>query len=102
MQKHLKIVLIAIIGLFFSIATLEIDTFGYDNTFFDAYDSYVHVDNEVLHHDSKLDQSYFAYLEVIQLPATPSIILTAKQKGYFLCPRVHRRQLYLTQSSLLI
>ena len=102
MQKHFKIVLIAVIGFFFSIATLEIDLLGYDNTFFDAYDSYAHVDNQTLHHASKIDQGCFACSEVIQSPVSPSVILISKYEGYFLPRRLQKRKLYLTQSLLLI
>src|SRR6267154_3069490 len=102
MEKHLKIFLIAVIGFFFSLATLEIDAFGYDNTFFDAYDSYVHVDNQTLHHASKIDLGCFVCPEIIQSPVSPPIILISKYEGSFLSLRFQKRKLYLTQSSLLI
>ncbi|SRR5260221_3513314 len=102
MQKYLKIVLIAVVGFFFSIATLEIDAFGYDNTFFDAYDSYVHVDNQTLHHASKIDQGCFAYPGIIQSSVSSASILISHYEGYFLSPWPQKRKLYLAQSSLLI
>jgi hypothetical protein len=102
MQKRPKIVWIAVIGFFFSIATLEIDAFGYDNTFFDAYDSYVHVDNQPLYHASKIDQGCFTCPGIIQSSVSPASILISCYEGYFLSPWHQKRKLYLTQSSLLI
>jgi hypothetical protein len=100
-DKMIKIILIALIGGFFSIAILEIDVFNYDNTFFDTYDSYIKIDNGVT-------------LPVIQVK---SIKLAAKiYPSFTLCdiklPRIfndrrlllqpYKRKLFLVKSSLLI
>jgi hypothetical protein len=102
MQGHLKILVIAVFGFFFSIATLEIDAFGCDNTFFDAYDSYVHVENQVSHHVNKVDQGFFGCPEIIQSSGSPLVKFTSNLKEYFFPIRFYKRKLYLELSSLLI
>jgi len=102
MQKSLKIVLIAFTGFFFSIATLEIDAFGYDNIFFDTYDAYVHVDYQGLHDDSVIDDNSCTYSEAQQPIIYPSIISVSSYEESFSSVRLYSRKLYLTQSSLLI
>lgn len=41
-----RMLLVCLLGFFFTAATLEIDFLDYDNTFFDQYDSYVKVDSK--------------------------------------------------------
>ena len=103
MKKKIKIIVIALVGIFFSIATLEIDIFDYDNSFFDNYDSYVKVDNKVAQR--------VLQVEFNKLPA-PEIILplfcssnciqspTLNEERLFLHP--YKRKLFLVKSSLLI
>jgi|SRR6476660_7346594 len=102
MQKHLKIILIAVLGIFFSVATLEIDAFGYDNTFFDTYDSYLHVDNQVLQHHTQIEHGCIDCPEIIRSPNSPFIKSASRNDAYFLSSRLQKRKLYLSKSSLLI
>jgi hypothetical protein len=102
MSKTLKIILIGVIGLFFSISTLEINVFGYENTFFDTYDSYVQVDNPVLHQVKKADLVSFTFPGITPPPFFSSVVLPPKVEESTLPPCSHKRKLYLVQSSLLI
>lgn len=45
MRDFLKTVIVFLVSLCFSIAVLEIDTIGYDHTFFDSCDTYVQSSN---------------------------------------------------------
>src|ERR1043166_9289133 len=44
MSRISKAFFIILTGVFFTRAVLEVDAFGCDNTFFDAYDTYIHPD----------------------------------------------------------
>jgi hypothetical protein len=102
MSKTVKIILIGVIGLFFSISTLEIDVFGYENTFFDTYDSYVQIDNPVLHQVKKADLVSFTFPGITPPPFFSSVVLPPRVEESTLYPCSHKRKLYLAQSSLLI
>jgi hypothetical protein len=102
MSKTFKIISIGLFGFFFSIATLEIDVFGYDNTFFDSYDSYIQVDNQVLNPDTKADLDSFTFPEVTPSPFFDSALLLFEYEASSLPPFRYKRKLYIVQSSLLI
>ena len=102
MSRTFKIILIALLGFFFSIATLEIDVFGYDNTFFDTYDSYLPVYNQVLHQVNTADQDSFTFLEVTPSPFFVFIFLQSSFDESSLCQHPYKGKLYLVKSSLLI
>ena len=102
MPKTFKIILVALVGFFFSIATLEIDVFGYDNTFFDTYDSYIQVDNQVLNQDTKADLDSFNFPDATPSPFFNSVIRPSEHVASSLPPFLYKRKLYIVQSSLLI
>src|SRR6267378_7581910 len=102
MPSILKILLITLVGFFFSIAILEIDVFDYDNTFFDAYDSYVQVDNQLFHQGGHVGQDCFALSQITLPPFCPFITFPTKGEDSVLSVRPHKGKLYLTKSALLI
>ncbi len=102
MRNNIRVIVVAVVGLFFSIATLEIDVFDYDNTFFDTYDSYVQVDNQVSHQGSDIGQSFLAFSEITPSLCYSIIKMPIACKDQSLPFRPHKRKLYLIKSSLLI
>src|SRR3977135_3904138 len=103
MPNSIRIIIVAIVGFLFSIATLEIDVFDYDNTFFDSYDSYVHVDNQVSPQGSSVEQDCVAFSEITPSSLFSLIVkIPTVYKGWSLPFRPHKRKLYLIKSSLLI
>ena len=103
MPNTIRITIVAIVGFLFSIATLEIDVFDYDNTFFDTYDSYVHVDNEVSPQSSGVELDCVAFSAIsASLLFSLIVKIPIVYKDCSLPFRPHKRKLYLIKSSLLI
>ena len=102
----LKITFPCLIGVFFTIATLEIDVCGYDNTFLDPYDSYLQVDTQSILSSDKVntqdgnDSSGEIYRSCSRVVTDGSLFIFIKV--VISDPRSRKRKLYLTKSSLLI
>ncbi len=102
MSKLAKIILVAAVGFFFSIATLEIDFPDYDNTFFDSYDFYLQADNLLSHPGGDVDQDCFAPSAMAPSWSPISVTLPARCEVSHSKVYPHKRKLYLIKSSLLI
>lgn len=104
--KFLKIAFAFLIGVFFTIATLEIDVCGYDNTFLDPYDSYLQVDSQSIQSSDesgiqngiespeKFSISSSLYCTIGPLCAFNIVVISDLP--------LPKRKLYLVKSSLLI
>ena len=106
MIKFLKIAFPFLIGVFFTIAALEIDLCGYDNTFLDPYDSYLQVDSQSIQSSDEL-----GIQNRIEPPEKFSICSSLHCTIGPLCAfnsvvisdlPLLKRKLYLAKSSLLI
>lgn len=103
MSKNKRLVIASLFGFFFSVATLEIDIFDYDNTFFDAYDSYVKIDSKATQRILTLDFERLASPEIIAWTYSDSSVIEVaspkepRSSNYF-----YRPKLFLIKSSLLI
>jgi hypothetical protein len=101
MSRLFKIILIAIVGTFFSLATLEIDVFGFDNTFFDTYDLYVQADNPVSPQFNQVDLGNIILPRTSLIVPFTTVIGSRYQVSSLLACR-YKRKLYIAQSTLLI
>ena len=103
MLKAYKILLACFLGFFFCIATFEVDVFGYDNTFFDTYDSYVKMDSKVVQQILNIEFDRFAFSEIILFSYNDSPVITVlfsrepRSANYF-----YRPKLFLIKSSFII
>ncbi len=103
MSKNKRLVIASLFGFFFSVATLEIDIFDYDNTFLDTYDSYVKIDCKATNRILTVDFDRFASPEIIlQAYCDLGVIDVTypeepRSSNYF-----YRPKLFLINSSLLI
>ncbi|NOT74929.1 MAG: hypothetical protein HOP08_08365 [Cyclobacteriaceae bacterium] len=103
MKKESKIVIAALLGIFFSMATLEVDIFDYENDFFDTYDSFVKIDSKVTQRIFHVEFAKIVSAEIIRpvfvashfaktLPRTEPL-----SSNYF-----YRPKLFLLKSTFLI
>ncbi len=103
MSKTSKIIIAGLLGIFFSVATLEIDVLDYDNTFFDNYDSYVKIDSRVTQWILIVEFGRFTSPEIIPLAYDDSRVIARcfskepRSSDYF-----YRPKLFLIKSSLVI
>ena len=103
MSKTWKIVSASCLVFLFSVATLEIDIFDYDNTFFDNYDSYVKIDSKVTQRILHVEFDRLASPEIILLTYSDNFVITdsfpsePRSSNYF-----YRPKLFLIKSSFLI
>lgn len=101
--KAYKILFACLLGFFFCLATFEVDVSGYDNTFFDTYDSYVKMDSKVLQQILSIEFDRFAFPETILLYYRNSPLITVlfsgepRSSNYF-----YRPKLFLVKSSFII
>jgi len=102
MSRLFKILTIAIIGTFFSLATLEIDVFDFGNTFFDTYDFYVQADNQVPPQFNQVGLGNIILPERTSLIVPVSTIIRLNYQVSSLLTSRYKRKLYIAQSSLLI
>lgn len=103
MSKNSKIIAASCLCFFFCVATLEIDIFDYDNTFFDNYDSYVKIESKVTHRLHNVEFDRLASPEIILLTYDDLFIIADFFPGE---PRsfnhFYRPKLFLINSSFLI
>lgn len=103
MSKTLKIFIVYLLGCFFSVASLEIEIFDYDNSLFDTYDSHVKIDSKVKPRILNVEFDKFDSPEIILLTycdpfvADDPLPRVPRSSNYF-----YRPKLFLIKSSLLI
>ena len=103
MSKTKRFITASLFGFFFSVATLEIDIFDYDNTFLDTYDSYVKIDCKTTQRVLTIDFDRFASPEIILPTYCDSDAVEVsypeepRSSNYF-----YRPKLFLIKSSFLI
>ncbi len=103
MSKTSKIVLASLLGIFFSVATLEIDIFDYENDFFDTYDSFVKIDSKLTQRILDVQFTKIITTEIVRSTHFAIDFFTTtrhkepRSSNYF-----YRPKLFLIKSSFLI
>ena len=105
-SKFLKILLAFLIGVFFSMAVLEVNTFGLENTFLDEYDFSLQTDNSPIQYSCSFERSNNVEFHV---DIAPQYFLQPNTdplfnfyKDSFGDPSFSRLKLFIAHSSLLI